>query len=234
MNFKDFGQTLAAKRKEKALSQPRLAELCKAYGMDIKPSTLSKWETNINMPNPIQFFILCEILNIDDINETFGVATKNHLFSQLNKEGQEKVLEYTSLLIDSGKYKKEEPVTPIRKLPYFHLQPVAAGTGNYLDIDGPFEEIEVSDNVSDKADFGVRVSGDSMEPLYVNGQIIWIHKQDTLDEGDIGIFSLDGFSYVKKYHVGEHGIELISLNKKYPPIKVDSYATLHTFGRVVS
>lgn len=75
----------------------------------------------------------------------------------------------------------------------FLFQP---GTGQFLDSDR-FSEIEVGDEVAASADFGVRVAGDSMEPLYLNGQIIWIHKQDTLEEGEIGIFFLDGEAYVK-------------------------------------
>ena len=46
--------------------------------------------------------------------------------------------------------------------------------------------------MSPDADFGVRVAGDSMEPLYLDGQIIWIHKQETLEEGEIGVFFLEG------------------------------------------
>ena len=85
---------------------------------------------------------------------------------------------------------------PNGKLGLFDL-PVSAGTGQFLDSDR-FSEIEVGDEVAASADFGVRVAGDSMEPLYLDGQIIWIHKQDTLEEGEIGIFFLDGEAYVKK------------------------------------
>ncbi|MGO5544330.1 S24 family peptidase [Blautia sp. HCP3S3_H10_1] len=59
-----------------------------------------------------------------------------------------------------------------------------------------------------------------MEPLYLDGQIIWIHKQETLEEGEIGVFFLDGDAYVKKYHQSDSGIQLISLNKKSLTVKV--------------
>ena len=73
-----------------------------------------------------------------------------------------------------------------------------------------------------------------MEPLYLDGQIIWIHKQDTLEEGEIKIFFLDGEAYVKKYHQTDSGIQLISLNSKYSPINISSESTLKTFGKVVA
>ena len=209
---KDFGSIISSKRKEHRLSQPQLAALMGEHGLDVKAHSISKWEKNVNLPNVMQFFALCEILEITDINKTFQIGNKENLFSRLNKEGQDKAIEYINLLIKSGMYLREEPVIyqfPRRKLSLFDL-PVSAGT-----------------------DFGVRVAGDSMEPLYLNGQIIWIHKQDTLEEGEIGIFFLDGEAYVKKYHQTDSGIQLISLNSKYSPINVSSESTLKTFGKVV-
>lgn len=120
---------------------------------------------------------------------------------------------------------------PKGKVGLFDL-PVSAGTSQFLDSDR-FSEIEVGDEVAASADFGVRVAGDSMEPLYLNGQIIWIHKQDTFEGGEIGIFFLDGEAYVNKYHQTDSGIQLISLNSKYSPINVSSESTLKTFGKVV-
>lgn len=139
-----------------------------------------------------------------------------------------------NLLMKSGEYIREEPIIyqfPRRTLSLYDL-PVSAGTGQFLDSDR-FSEIEVGDEVSSSADFGVRVCGDNMEPLYLDGQIIWIHKQETLEEGEIGVFFLDGDAYVKKYHQSDSGIQLISLNKKYAPIQVTSGSTLKTFGKVV-
>ena len=72
-----------------------------------------------------------------------------------------------------------------------------------------------------------------MEPLYLNGQIIWVHHQETLEDGEIGIFFLDGEAYVKKYHQSPDGISLISINKTYAPIKVSSGSVFRTFGKVV-
>ena len=117
----------------------------------------------------MQFFALCEILEITDINKTFQIGNKENLFSRLNKEGQDKAIEYINLLIKSGMYLREEPVIyqfPRRKLSPFDL-PVSAETGQFLDSDR-FSEIEVGDEVAASADFGVRVAGDSMEPLYLD------------------------------------------------------------------
>lgn len=128
------------------------------------------------------------------------MAISERLFPKLDENGQEKAKDYMELLLQSGLYSQKNSIIyqfPRRTLKLYDL-PVSAGTGQFLDSDS-FSEMEVGNEVSAQADFGVRVSGDSMEPLYLNGQIIWIHRQDTLEDGDIGIFFLDGDAYVKKY-----------------------------------
>ena len=110
--------------------------------------------------------------------------------------------------------------------------PASAGTGNFLDGDN-FTEIEVGEEVPDNADFGIRISGDSMEPRFVNGQIVWVQKQDTLNSGEIGIFFLDGNAYCKKLQDDEKGLYLISLNSKYEPISITENQTFKIFGKVI-
>ena len=46
-------------------------------------------------------------------------------------------------------------------------EPASAGTGLFLDSD-QYEEFEVGDDVPAASDFGIRVSGVSMEPIYVD------------------------------------------------------------------
>lgn len=49
-----------------------------------------------------------------------------------------------------------------------------------------------------QADFALRISGDSMEPAYHNGDILLIRQQDNLVPGELGIFVLNGNGYFKK------------------------------------
>lgn len=60
-----------------------------------------------------------------------------------------------------------------------------------------------------------------MEPVYVNKQIVWVHQQDQLENGNIGIFYLNGDAYIKKYQKNKDNVQLISLNKKYAPIQIN-------------
>jgi SOS-response transcriptional repressor LexA len=80
---------------------------------------------------------------------------------------------------------------------------------------------------SRKADFVLRVHGDSMEPMFSDGDHVLVKQQDSVDIGEIGIFAQGGEGYIKE--LGE-GV-LIPLNKKYPEIPLDD--TSRCFGIVL-
>ena len=89
--------------------------------------------------------------------------------------------------------------------------------------------IEVDNTVPSLADYAVRVSGNSMQPRFVDQQIIFIHEQPVLEEGEIGIFCLNNDTYLKKLGKGC----LISLNPEYDPIPIQDHDNFRVFGRVV-
>ena len=72
----------------------------------------------------------------------------------------------------------------------------------------------------EEADFGLALNGDSMEPRYHDKQAVWVQQTDTLSNGEIGIFYLDGMTYCKQLKQDKDGIFLISLNSKYQPIRI--------------
>ena len=115
-----------------------------------------------------------------------------------------------------------------KRLLHLYDLPVSAGPGNYLD-QGAYEMIEVDNTVPSTADYAVRVSGDSMMPRFVDQQIIFVHEQSALEEGEIGIFYLNNEVYLKKLGRGC----LISLNSRYEPIPIREYDDVRVFGKVV-
>lgn len=112
---------------------------------------------------------------------------------------------------------------------YYVSNRVSAGFGEYLEEYEQGKTVYVPDTPkSRKADFVLTVSGDSMEPKFHDGDNILVRSQPTVDEGQIGIFDVDGEGYIKKLGNGE----LISLNHKYPNIPLkDRYAKC--FGLVL-
>ena len=229
-----FGETLARERKAKHFTQKDVsALLMERYGMDVKAGSISHWEKEEASPNAKQFLRLCEIYQIPNINETFGVFDQDNPLSLLNSAGMEKIYDYAHLLLQNDLYKRPAAeIIPFRRqIPRFYLA-ASAGTGQYLDSDA-YEMIDVGSEVSSFADFGITLAGDSMEPLYVNGQTVWVHRQEALHNGEIGIFYYDGNAYCKKYMNNEDEISLISLNKKYEPILIDTGKGFKIFGKVV-
>ena len=121
---------------------------------------------------------------------------------------------------------------PPRILRLYDL-PVSAGTGNFLD-DSSYEEIEAPSYVPVAVDFALRVSGDSMEPLIRDGQVIWVKEQEVLDNGEIGIFAYSGDVYCKKLIADGARAYLRSLNPVYEDIEILEDFGFRAIGKVVS
>ena len=170
----------------------------------------------------------------------------------MNEVGMKKVAEYKADLIASGKYKPAvKPSTVIKfiEMPVSNLA-VSAGTGEFLD-EGNFEMVSFPESsVPRGAEFGIRVSGDSMEPVYHNGQIVWVQQCSRVNVGEVGIFIYDGDGYLKVYDEQEPDEEdreyfmdssgtvhmqpiMISYNQKYEPRLISAHAGFQVVGRVL-
>lgn len=77
------------------------------------------------------------------------------------------------------------------------------------------------------------VSDDSMEPEFHSGEIAWVSQQDTLCDGEIGIFGLNNEAYIKKLKRYADRLYLVSLNSKYSPIEIKESDRLDVFRKVV-
>lgn len=232
--MRNIGEIISSSRKKMKLSQPMLAELLQEEGINLSVKAISKWETNATEPSVSTFMTVCKVLNITDIYEAyFGVNPANPL-SSLNDAGKEKALDYIELLHDSGKYEKQTAkIIPFCRFIDVYENAVSAGTGNFL-VDGPKETLELTkDVIPESASYGVKISGDSMEPEFEDGQIAWVLKQDILENGEIGIFYLNGDAYIKKLQEDKNGVFLVSLNEKYSPIPVGENDRFDILGKVV-
>ena len=76
--------------------------------------------------------------------------------------------------------------------------------------------------------FMLRVQGDSMYPLYLDGDIVLVLKQKTLNRsGDIGVIRYDAENATLKkveYVMGEDWMKLIPINPQYPPMLIENEA----------
>lgn len=78
---------------------------------------------------------------------------------------------------------------------------------------------------SERADFALKVKGDSMEPLIEDGEIVLVKMQPDSYNGQIVVASIDNTATLKKIYRYPDRIELHSINPKYPPIKISSEFT---------
>ena len=127
-----------------------------------------------------------------------------------------------------GRYAGEVVRTGKRAILLYEL-PVSAGVGVYLD-EAEAESINIPDN--DKtadADYALRISGNSMEPKYRDGDILLVRNADSIDVGELGIFLLDGCGFFKVFG----GDRLLSLNPSYGPILLKDFADVQCKGQVV-
>ena len=79
--------------------------------------------------------------------------------------------------------------------------------------------------------FMLRVKGDSMYPMYQDGDVILVRKQSTLNHsGQIGVVIYgDDKATLKKveYVYGEDWMKLVPINPNYPPTMVENEALEH-------
>lgn len=88
------------------------------------------------------------------------------------------------------------------------------------------------------ASYAIRIQGDSMEPAFHDGGIAFVNH-DALDNGDIGVFCVDGGTVIKQYYHDPLGMTyLFSLNRKRKEADVLIYPssgqTIVCQGRVIT
>lgn len=77
--------------------------------------------------------------------------------------------------------------------------------------------VETSDNI--KADFCLRVKGDSMVNARINdGDIVFIIKQPDVDDGEIAAVLIDSEATLKRVYKMPGAVKLVAENSKYKPL----------------
>lgn len=87
-----------------------------------------------------------------------------------------------------------------------------------------------------KADYALRISGDSMNPNYLDGDVVFIRAQDTIDyDGQVLVVLLDDSATLKHVYRQSNGLLLISDNPSYQPMFMpfEEYNTVRILGKPV-
>ena len=227
-----FGEKLKIARTEAGLKQSELAKKLNTSG-----NTISNWENNVSKPDLDTLSYICGILHVNASfflqptipEDEVSIAELKLIkkYRLVDDFGQETIqytikreLQRTELIKSQKDRIAELEATPIvvekqnnsvlRMYTYLH-KVACAGNGFYFD-DIPTDSIEAP--YREGADFIIGVNGDSMEPTFKDGDLVYVQKRQIVETGDIGIFFYNNECFIKE--AGEDG--LISHNKKYKMI----------------
>ncbi|CRS43905.1 LexA family transcriptional regulator [Streptococcus equi] len=215
------GIQLKTARLSRHISQEQLGQL-----LGVNKMTISNWEKEKNRPNQKHFKELVSIFQLPA--EYFYQENRLLLpYSQLSASNKEKVISYSESLLEQKEKIIALPAKKKTLYPYRVYERLSAGTGYSYFGDGNFDVVFYDEQLD--YDFASWVFGDSMEPTYLNGEVVLI-KQDSFDyDGAIYAVEWEEQTYIKKVYREENGLRLVSLNKKYP----DKFASFDDNPRII-
>tara|TARA_B100001094_G_scaffold101223_1_gene97376 strand:+ start:1561 stop:2157 length:597 start_codon:yes stop_codon:yes gene_type:complete len=97
-----------------------------------------------------------------------------------------------------------------------------------------YEMIDIPSQFNNKADYVLRVDGDSMiDDGILNGDYVILKKVQVAKPGDTVVALINGEATLKQYYIGSNGVELHPKNNNYSVINVNPDDDLHIQGLVV-
>ena len=237
-----LGSSIKEVRKSKKLTQKKLAELT-----GFKQNTISNHENGNRQLDEKDIRIYAQALEVSpqylfdlakpsSIEITPTTSPIQSIYDQLEPPGQRKVITYAEKLRDEQEKRREakknevsEKAVQLYDYDYYD-HAASAGTGQYLN-DVRVERIELPVDVD--ADFVIPIKGDSMEPDYHDGDLVFIQTSVDLNDGVIGVFNYNGEAYIKQLVIDTEQSYLHSLNPKYKDIPITPETDFRIIGEVV-
>lgn len=236
-----LGSSIKEVRKSKKLTQKKLAELT-----GFKQNTISNHENGNRQLDEKDIRIYAQALEVSpqylfDLAKPSSIDTSpttspiQSIYDELKPPRQAKVLTYAEKQLDEQRneeeMKKNEVSEIIQLYSYdYYDHATSAGTGQYLN-DVRVERIELPVDVD--ADFVIPIKGDSMEPDYQDGDLVFIQTSVDLNDGVIGVFNYNGEAYIKQLVIDEDQAYLHSLNPEYKDMPITPETDFRIIGEVV-
>lgn len=236
----------------------RLKEIRKAKGwnqgdlareMMVSRSTVAMWETGANEPPMPTLERLAELLETSpayllgwtddptDYENDDLADVSPEIIRMANGDARE-ARRIQKAMDDSSRkewYKMAgsalpQNVQPISKL---HRQrvPLIGSAAAGEPIYDP-EDLGVYVDSPVEADAAITVRGASMEPTYLDGDVVYIKCRPDVDEGTVAVVFLDDEATIKHVYKRPTGLTLIGDNRAYPPIlaEFEDYENIRIFG----
>ena len=228
-----LGSSIKEVRKSKKLTQKKLAELT-----GFKQNTISNHENGNRQLDEKDIRIYAQALEVSpqylfdlakpsSIEITPTASQIQTIYDQLEPPRQGKVLTYAERQLEEQNEEETKINEVSEVISLYQVEVVsetAAASGfnygfGYDDTDR--ETIEV-DEQPPRHDIATKVSGDSMQPDYQDGDILYlVDKGLTTYNGDLAVIAYGDRSYFKKIYTENGRLRLVSLNDKYEDIILD-------------
>ena len=202
----------------------------------ISKNAIGNYEKGFRSPKKDTMFDLANAFNIsiDDLfppiqnDSSSNVSQIQSIYDELNPPRQVKVLNYAKMQLNEQENEVSEAIQLYSYDYYDH--PASAGTGQYLN-DVRVERIELPVDID--ADFVIPIKGDSMEPDYHDGDLVFIQTSVDLNDGVIGVFNYNGDAYIKQLVIDKEQAYLHSLNPSYKDMPITPETDFRIIGEVV-
>lgn len=224
-----LGSRMKERRESLGMTQVQLADL-----LGVTKGAIGNYETGANSPKASIMYKVFEILKCDANylyqDEMKELETDDFTVSEIKMVKKYRILDgrgkkVVDIVLDEEyKYtieaRKEAHQNKAGVVSHFYIpeyrESASAGTGQPIGMAYP-ETIALIKEPPKGTSFITHVHGDSMEPEYEDGDIVFVKAQREIRIGQIGVFFMDGEEFIKELGDGE----LISHNSKYEPIALD-------------
>lgn len=209
----------------------------------ISKNAIGNYEKGFRSPKKNTMFDLANAFNVS-IDDLFPPIQKDtppttspiqSIYDQLAPPRQGKVLTYAESQLKEQKNEEETKINEVSEVIQlysydYYDHAASAGTGQYLN-DVRVERIELPVDVD--ADFVIPIKGDSMEPDYHDGDLVFIQTSVELNDGVIGVFNYNGEAYIKQLVIDKDQAYLHSLNPAYKDMPITPDTDFRIIGEVV-
>lgn len=240
-----IGDKIRIHRKALGLTQTELGEK-----LGVQKNAVSKWEcgrvddipgSKIKMMAAL-FNVPTSYLIDEEANTAFPSPISAEaspivpVYNALNDAGKKELVRYGRYLGEQPDYQALDPDAEIEYIRHY-LVPAAAGYASPIEGED-YELIPKDSKTPYKADFCIDIDGDSMEPYIHDGQAVYVQRDASLTDFDVGVFFVDGNVFCKQYCIDCFGtLYLLSANPKREDanitIRPDSGQTVICFGKVI-